>query len=106
MNCKEIEKCIPLFIDNTLDEHDLIEFINHIEICEDCREELNIQFLVMAGMTLLEDGTSYDLDEEMRQLIITAKRKLVFKRKMRFFTYFTIGCLCITILVIIMQMID
>ena len=45
MTCKEVEKWIPLFLRDDLDTDDLREFMEHIDKCEECREELSIQFL-------------------------------------------------------------
>ena len=44
MTCKEVEKWIPLFLRDDLDTDDLREFMEHIDKCEECREELSIQF--------------------------------------------------------------
>ena len=54
MTCKEVEKWIPLFLRDDLDTDDLREFMEHIDKCEECREELSIQFLVQEGMARLE----------------------------------------------------
>ena len=49
MTCKETEKMIPLFLKDELETEELREFMEHIESCEDCKEELTIQFLVTEG---------------------------------------------------------
>ena len=35
MNCKEIEKMIPAFLEDELDTEDLHDFIEHIEKCKE-----------------------------------------------------------------------
>ena len=47
MNCKETEKKIPSFLHDELDGSKLEEFIDHVESCPECKEELSIQFLVL-----------------------------------------------------------
>ena len=61
MTCKEIEKIIPSFLNDDLDTDDLREFMDHIVNCEECMEELSIQFLVLEGMARLESGNVFDL---------------------------------------------
>lgn len=65
MNCKEAEKKITLFLDDDLDGRDLAEFVEHIEGCPDCKEELSIQFLVSEGMEQLEQGNNFNLQEAL-----------------------------------------
>lgn len=65
MNCKEFEKKIPDFIANRLEYKELKAFISHVEECEECKEELTIQFLVAEGMVRLVEGDAFDLKKEL-----------------------------------------
>ena len=65
MTCKEVEKTIPLFLEDDLDTDDLREFLEHIEQCKECEEELSIQFLVLEGLSRLEAGNVFDLKNEL-----------------------------------------
>ena len=65
MTCKEVEKTIPLFLEDDLDTDDLREFLEHIEECDECMEELSIQFLVLEGLSRLEAGNVFDLKNEL-----------------------------------------
>ena len=76
MTCKEAEKLIPLFLDDDLDNHDLSDFLYHVEACPDCREELTIHFLVKVGMKRLEDGNTFNLREELDALLRDANKRL------------------------------
>lgn len=82
MTCKEAEKLIPLFLDDDLDNKDLAEFIEHIDNCPECKEELTIQFLVKTGMQRLEDGNTFNLKQELLILIKDAKKRLKFRRNL------------------------
>lgn len=82
MTCKEAEKLIPLFLDDDLDNKDLSEFIDHIDNCPECKEELTIQFLVKTGMQRLEDGNTFNLKQELLILIKDAKKRLKFRRNL------------------------
>ena len=46
MDCKEIQKMIPRFIQEDLENREIQAFVEHISQCEECREELDIQYLV------------------------------------------------------------
>ena len=54
MNCKETRKNIYRFIEDEIDGKELQNFMKHMAECEECREELGIQFLVTEGMQHLE----------------------------------------------------
>lgn len=65
MTCKETEKMIPFFLQDDLETEELREFMEHVDGCDDCREELTIQFLVTEGMSRLEEGNVFDLQNEL-----------------------------------------
>ncbi len=87
MTCKDIEKLIPAFLDDDLDNRELSEFLNHVESCHECREELTIQFLVMVGMKRLEDGNTFNLSNELSVLLSDAKKRLHARRYLVIFSY-------------------
>lgn len=78
IDCKKFEKQIPDFIARKMDYPTLKRFISHMEQCEDCREELVIQFLVSEGIQRLEDGSAFDLQNELDQRIEEARQKIKF----------------------------
>ena len=46
LTCKEAEKMVMPYIDEELSEDKLDEFLEHIEGCRQCREELEIYYTV------------------------------------------------------------
>lgn len=80
MNCKEFERAIPDFIEKKLDFLTLGTFLEHMEQCKACSEELSIQFLVMEGMQSLEDGDVFDLKNDLRIQLLEARRKIKFHK--------------------------
>jgi len=78
MDCKEFERLIPSFIEQKQDFQTIKKFLVHMDECPDCKEELVIQFLVTEGMQRLEEGDAFDLQNELEQQIIEAKKKLRF----------------------------
>ena len=102
MDCKQVTKYIPAFIDEDMAVRDLEQFLLHIEHCPECREELTIQILVADGLNRLESGDDFDIMQEMERKIQRAKRKIKWHKDMEFLA-FAIGfvLLCIIILLLI-----
>ena len=65
MTCTEFEKIIPDFLTQEMDFRTMKKFIEHMDTCKECHEELAIQFLVAEGMQHLEDGDAFDLQREL-----------------------------------------
>lgn len=82
MDCKDFERLIPDFISDRLKYQDLKSFCEHMEYCEDCKEELVIQFLVTEGIQRLEGGNAFDLQGELKERL---KEALVKVRRHTFF---------------------
>lgn len=78
MECREFERLIPGFLGDRLDYPTLKSFREHVEGCEECREELVIQFLVTEGIQRLENGSAFDLQKELNDRLEEAKRKIRF----------------------------
>ena len=76
MDCKETERMIPLFLEDNLDNQEMQEFLIHVNSCEDCREELTIQFLISVGLKRLEDGNTFNLAGELEQKLRDAGHKM------------------------------
>lgn len=76
MNCKDAEKNIPYFLQDELDEGRLEEFIDHVEHCPECKEELTIQFLVSEGLEHLEQGGNFNLQEELLMKLADAQHRI------------------------------
>ena len=76
MDCKEFEKWIPDFISDKMNYATMKGFCRHMEYCEDCREELNIQFLVSESLQHLEDGRAFDLQRELNHRLEQSRRSV------------------------------
>ncbi len=87
MICKDIEDMIPSFLADDLDTDDLREFMEHVDNCEDCMEELSIQFLVLEGLARLEDGNVFDLQRELDIRLEEAGHSLNRREGMQIFLY-------------------
>lgn len=66
LSCKQTEKLINHFIGGDMDNRTKWQFLDHIDSCPVCKEELSIQFLVTTGMQRVENGDTFDLNRELR----------------------------------------
>lgn len=76
MECKTFEKRIPDFMGRKLDYVTLKKFLDHMENCPACKEELTIQFLMEEGLVRLEEGSAFDLKHELNIRMEEATRKI------------------------------
>ena len=81
MDCKEFENMIPIFLDEKLNNKQAKEFFAHMESCENCKEELRIQFLITEGTQRLEEGDSFDLNKELDLKLERTKKILKSRRR-------------------------
>lgn len=101
MNCKEVEKLIPLFLEDDLDTEDLHDFMEHIEKCSECKEELSIQFLVSEGMARLETGNVFDLQNELTVRIENAEHALKIRENMKWLLFMLEGFVSVLLITLI-----
>ena len=80
MTCKEISGMIPAFFDDTLDNESLRVFLNHLDRCKTCREELEIQYLVIRVFNHMDAGGEVNLSRDL-PAYIEQERKLLLKRE-------------------------
>ncbi len=67
---------IPDFIGRKMDYPEMKRFLEHVDACANCREELVIQFLIQEGMARLEDGDAFDLQRELQAHLEEARRRI------------------------------
>ncbi len=78
MNCLEARKCMYDYLNGNLDELKLRGFLDHLEECSECMEELRITHMVYSGVAKLDDGSddNMDLDREFRRNLEQSRFKL------------------------------
>lgn len=80
LTCNKAVKMVPGFIRQQMTIEQTEDFINHVQNCEMCQEELSIQFLVTVGLESLENSNNFDLQMEIKNAIEEAKKKVRFHR--------------------------
>lgn len=91
MDCNECKKNIKDFLSDSLNNKSTIEFIEHVKACDECMEELSIEFLVSEGVKRLDSATSFDLNKELDDKIKESMYKAQFYKR------FSIGAVIVTV---------
>ena len=76
MECKEFTGLIQDFLNDRLEETKLSEFLDHIDECENCADELRIQYLIYEGLERLETGATFDVDKDLSDLMDLQRKRL------------------------------
>lgn len=73
MDCKRAMELITQFINEGLNAEDTEAFLNHIDSCPECREELEVTYSLMTAMKQLDEDAdlSDNYIEELNQKIET-----------------------------------
>lgn len=71
MDCKRAMELIVPFINEQLNPEEMEAFLNHIDSCPECREELEVNYSLMTAMKQLDENTdlSDNYIEELNQKI-------------------------------------
>ena len=71
MDCKRAMELMTQFINDRLDAEDIQAFLDHIDSCPECREELEVNYSLMTAMKQLDENTdlSDNYIEELNQKI-------------------------------------
>lgn len=91
MDCKEIQRRIPVFLKEEMKNRELMRFLKHMDECEECKEELTIQYLSSEGLLRLEEGQTFDLDRELKEYMMHAQKGIRRRR------YYILGFLAFEI---------
>ncbi len=80
--------------------------MKHMAECEECREELGIQFLVTEGMQHLEKENTFDLQSRLDKKMELARRKISSRKRILWFMYFmeTLAILAVIFMTILVIM--
>lgn len=87
LDCCTAESMVNRYIDHTLNVDELEEFLDHVESCPSCYDELETYFIVHEVTQQLdeqENGTVLDFKDLLTQDIRRARRYIHKKRAMKF----------------------
>lgn len=100
MDCRTAEGMVNAYISHELSVKELEEFLDHVQGCPSCYEELETYFIVHEVTQQLKDDSSEAvLDfKNLLEQDISSSRHYIRKKK---FTWFAMGaCVCLLIAVL------
>ena len=104
MNCKEAEALVMPYIRNQLTDEELEGFLEHIDECANCREELEIYYTVDVGIRQLDmDTGTYNIKGAMEEDIITSKQRLYTLRVFDIcrYAFDTLMVICVLVILVL-----
>ncbi|MBS5282420.1 MAG: zf-HC2 domain-containing protein [Clostridiales bacterium] len=77
MTCTEAERLVMPYINGSITDEELEGFLEHIDGCEDCREELEIYFTVDVGIRQLDEGTgTYNIKGALETALELSRQRI------------------------------
>lgn len=77
MTCREAEKLVVPYINDELTIEELDGFLEHVENCDNCMEELEIHYMVDVGLRKLdEEDTVYDIVGDLQRKLESSSVRL------------------------------
>lgn len=105
MECKIAQKLVMNYISGDMNDKEMEQFLKHIESCEECYEELEINYTIYSALMQLDDkpSASYDmkamLSEELKASLRYVRRKKIFTSCQN--ALYIVSMVAMTIIVII-----
>lgn len=78
MTCLTAQSLILKYINNELSGTQLEAFLDHIDSCDDCRDELQIYYIMFYGIKQLDDDSvsDYDFHRQFEESLEYSRRKI------------------------------
>lgn len=95
MTCKQVQKRIIDFINDDMDVKELGTFIEHLESCDECKEEYDVYYTLIMGMRILDSDnlkgkTKIDSQEKIIVLNLICLNGALFYWRKFFFLYLSV----------------
>ena len=96
MDCRTVQQKIMPYIERRLSDAELEEFLDHVQHCASCREELEVYFTIYYALQKLDsdDTDSFDMKEILRNDMEKMQMQLQKNESVRFmkkFFYVIVG---------------
>lgn len=80
MDCMKAQKLIKPYLDKQLSDRELREFLDHVESCRECHDELEIYFSIYESLGDTVDDGDYNFAKKL-DMRIAASRAYLRRRK-------------------------
>ena len=88
MKCIEAQQLVKPYLKKQLSDRELERFLDHVDGCPDCYDELEIYFIIYEALEDIEDTQKTEkdnFDEELKQNIRNSRRYLHVRKAYRLF---------------------
>ncbi len=103
ITCRDAIHSIPHFMDHTMTQSELRDFMYHVENCPECMEELSIQYLVKQGLEGLDDNGPINLQADLDRTLQETRNRILKHEKIRKVLIFA-ECISIILLLLIIYL--
>ncbi len=88
MECFEVDTKIISYLENALEDDELEAFLEHLNECEDCRNEVALYFTLIEGLKQMDEDEIkiFDFQAEYQKQRKERLRDVVLRRKYRLLT--------------------
>ena len=77
MTCKEANQYIMPYINDEMTDKEVQAFLEHIQACRECREELEVYYTIFAGLAQLDnDKNDFDMRNLLEKAIARSKSRV------------------------------
>ena len=77
MTCKEVEQMIMPYINDELTDKQLGPFLEHINACKSCYEELEIYYTIYAGLSQLDgENEGRDMHNILQEALHASEQRV------------------------------
>lgn len=85
MTCLEFQGLMIRYINGELSYREKEQFMEHVETCEDCKEELEIYYIILTSMKQMDEDRqmSDDFHEDYLRHLTETRDELISRRKAR-----------------------
>lgn len=82
MNCVEAKRMVNRFVEKKLSYQELEQFLQHVEQCDDCMDELDIYYTMHKAFDMLDTGAhqNYNFKELLKEELHAARRAVIMHR--------------------------
>lgn len=88
MTCKEAQAMVIPYINQELTIEELEPFLEHVRMCKECREELEIYYIAIVGVRQLDsEGDISNIKEELEHTLAASHFKVRAKKHFLIFKY-------------------
>lgn len=104
MECRDYEKQVQSFLRDEMKDADMQTFMEHVQICPRCYEELEIYHSVFDGLELMEQGeirmeNMEFADARLRYLLEKRRQRIIRNKIKHVVLWILLGTVCMACMI-------